>query len=142
MVKGQNTSAALRISWLVCLCVTLPARATVWLVTTNPDMTFTPADLSIRQGDAITFENRGGVHNVHADNNRFHCAVNCSTNTSPSATLWHVVVQFNLAGEFGYYCDQHGDTTTGMRGIVRVTESLYADGFESPVLADVIQSDP
>lgn len=114
-----------------------PAQATVWRVTANADLSFSPADITIRQGDAIEFRNGAGVHNVHEDNNRFHCAVNCSTNTSPSSSLWHVIVQFSTIGKFGYYCDQHGDTGSGMRGVIRVSEGLYADGFDAFGVADV-----
>jgi plastocyanin len=106
------------------------ADAATYVVTANADMTFTPGDLTIYQGDTIRFENGGGVHNVHADNNRFRCAVNCTTNNSPSDSAWHVTVQFNLLGTLGYYCDQHGDLVNGMRGSITVIDRVFVDGFD------------
>ena len=107
------------------------ARATVYVVTANPDMTFTPADITIYQGDAIRFENAGGLHNVHADDNRFICSLNCSTNNAPSELPWSVIVRFNQLGTIGYYCDQHGNTTSGMRGSVTVIDRVFVDGFDA-----------
>jgi len=118
------------------------AHAKTYVVTANEDMTFTPSDITIYQGDSIRFENAGGVHNVHADNNRFKCAVNCTTNNTPSATLWHVTVQFNLLGTLGYYCDEHGNTTSGMRGSVTTLDRIFVDDFDgvSPNAAGVPES--
>jgi plastocyanin len=107
-----------------------PVHATVYVVTANPDMTFTPPSITIYQGDAIRFENAGGVHNVHADDNRFECSVNCTTNNAPSDEPWSDVVRFTRAGTIGYYCDQHGNTMTGMRGSVTVLDRIFADGFD------------
>lgn len=115
---------------LAALALTPAARATVYAVTANPDLTFTPASITIRQGDSIRFSNAGGVHNVHADNNRFICSVNCTTDNAPSGDAWSDVVRFNQVGTFGYYCDQHGNTTSGMRGSITVLDSIFADGFD------------
>ena len=109
------------------------ASATVYVVTANEDMTFTPADITIHQGDAIRFENAGGVHNVHADDNRFICSLNCTTNNAPSDLPWSVVVRFDRLGTIGYFCDQHGNTTSGMRGSVTVIDRLFVDGFDTVV---------
>jgi plastocyanin len=106
------------------------ANATVYVVTANDDMTFTPADITIHQGDAIRFENAGGIHNVHADDNRFICSLNCTTNNAPSDQPWSVVVRFDRLGTIGYFCDQHGNTTSGMRGSVTVIDRVFVDGFE------------
>jgi plastocyanin len=106
------------------------ARATVYIVTANDDMTFTPASITIRQGDAIRFENAGGLHNVHADDNRFKCSLNCTTMNAPSDQPWSAIVRFNSTGTVGYYCDQHGNTTSGMRGEVIVLDNIFFDGFD------------
>ena len=108
------------------------ANATVYVVTANPDLTFTPASITIHQGDAIRFVNGGGVHNVHADDNRFICSLNCTTNNAPSDADWSVIVRFNQLGTIGYYCDQHGDTTSGMRGSITVIDRIFVDGFDPP----------
>lgn len=108
------------------------ARPAILMVTANPDTTFTPAIVTIHQGDSILFVNAGGVHNVHADNNRFICAVNCTTNNAPSPELWSATVRFNQVGTFGYFCDAHGDLTGGMRGTVIVLDRIFVDGFDIP----------
>jgi plastocyanin len=115
---------------LLAACAT--AQATVYVVTANPDLTFTPESITIYQGDAIRFVNGGGLHNVHADDNRFICALNCSTNNAPSDLPWSVVVRFNQLGTIGYYCDQHGDTESGMRGSITVIDRIFVDGFDTP----------
>ena len=43
---------------------------------------------------------------------------------------WQVSVRFNRLGTIGYYCDQHGDLTSGMRGAVTVIDRIFVDGFE------------
>ncbi len=114
----------------VALAFSIDARATVYVVTANPDMTFTPASVTLYQGDAIRFENAGGVHNVHADDDRFECSVNCTTNNAPSDQPWSATVRFTRVGTIGYYCDQHGNTMSGMRGSVTVLDRVFADGFD------------
>jgi plastocyanin len=106
------------------------AQARTVEVIANPDMTFTPATLTIHQYDRVVFRNGGGVHNVVADDNRFRCAVNCNTNTAPSALAWSAGVQFTQLGSIGYYCEQHGNTTSGMRGLIVVIDRIFVDGFD------------
>ena len=127
----RGSGAALASSFAALLfALATPAHATVYVVTANEDMTFTPADITIYQGDAIRFENAGGVHNVHADDDRFICSINCNTNNAPSDLPWSVIVRFNQLGTIGYFCDQHGDTQTGMRGSVTVIDRVFVDGFD------------
>jgi plastocyanin len=123
--KSASASAA----FLLAACAS--AHATVYVVTANPDMTFTPASITIYQGDAIRFENAGGVHNVHADDDRFICSINCTTNNAPSDANWSVVVRFNQIDTVGYYCDQHGNTMSGMRGSITVIDRVFVDGFDT-----------
>jgi plastocyanin len=107
------------------------AQARVHLVLAEPDMTFRPASITIYQGDSIRFMNYGGVHNVHADNNRFVCSINCTTNNAPSDLPWSVVVRFSQLGTFGYFCDQHGNPTSGMRGSITVIDGIFTDDFDT-----------
>lgn len=106
------------------------AQARTFEVIANPDMTFTPATLTIYQYDRVVFRNGGGLHNVVADDNSFRCAVNCNTNTSPSALAWSAGVRFTRLGSFGYFCEQHGDTNAGMRGLIVVIDRVFVDGFD------------
>ncbi len=105
--------------------------AAVHVVTANPDMTFTPATLTIHQYDIVRFVNGGGLHNVRADDGSFVCALDCNLHTAPSAQPWQVSRQFNRLGTLGYYCEQHGDTSSGMRGTIIVIDRVFVDGFDS-----------
>ena len=107
------------------------ARGSTYVVTANPDMTFTPASITIYQGDKIRFENAGGLHNLIADDGSFACGFNCNTNTAPSNRPWVYTIPFNSPGTFGYYCEQHGDLTSGMRGSVTVIDRIFVDGFDT-----------
>lgn len=121
------------VALMVASAIALPAAAAArtYEVIANPDMTFTPATLTIYQYDRVLFRNGGGLHNVVADDNSFRCAVNCNTNTAPSALAWSAGVQFTRLGSFGYFCEQHGDTTSGMRGLIVVIDRVFVDGFEA-----------
>ena len=107
-------------------------RAATYTVTANLDMTFTPASITIYQGDKIRFENAGGLHNLIADDGSFACGYNCNTNSAPSDRHWVYTIAFNQPGTFGYYCEQHGNLTSGMRGSVTVIDRVFVDGFDTP----------
>ncbi|MGA7296599.1 MAG: hypothetical protein WBW92_03680 [Rhodanobacteraceae bacterium] len=75
-------------------------------MTASTDRTFPagPArDLSGRQ--RIVHQWRGGLHKVHADDDRFICSLNCTTSNAPSTELWQALVHFDRLGTFGYYCE-------------------------------------
>jgi plastocyanin len=129
-VSWADTRAAA----LLLALAAAPAWPRTFEVTANPDMTFTPASLTIYQRDRVLFRNGGGLHNVVADDNSFRCAVNCNTNTAPSAAAWSAGVRFTRLGAFGYYCEQHGDVASGMRGLIVVIDRVFVDGFDALVL--------
>lgn len=122
---------ALRALVATFLFATVSANATVHVVTANSDLTFTPASLTIYQGDIVRFTNGGGLHNVRADDDSFICSVDCNLHHSPSATAWQVSVQIDRLGTIGYYCEQHGDLTSGMRGSITVIDRVFVDGFDT-----------
>ena len=128
---GAGWIARIRNAAAIAMGYCCTAQATIHVVTANPDLSFTPAAITIYQGDTIAFENAGGVHNVHADNNRFICSVNCTTNNAPNAAAWRADVQFRQLGTFGYYCEAHGDLTGGMRGSIIVIDRIFVDGFDA-----------
>jgi plastocyanin len=117
---------------MAAFAATNAANARTFEVVANPDMTFTPATLVIYQYDRVVFRNGGGLHNVVADDNRFRCSVNCNTNTAPSSQAWSSGLQFTRLGSIGYYCEQHGDTASGMRGLITVIDRVFVDAFEPP----------
>ncbi len=120
--------------WVSCSALifsTATAHAATYVVAANSDMTFTPATITIFQHDQITFVNSGGLHNVRADNNSFWCADDCSLHRAPSSKAWQDTITFDTLGTFGYFCEQHGDLTGGMRGtIVVIDEHIFGNGFD------------
>jgi plastocyanin len=86
---------------------------------------FSPRSLTIKRGDTVTFVNRGGFHNVVADDNSFRCASTCAPAGSgdPSSSEWSQTLTFNTAGNVPYYCTAHGGPGgIGMAGNIIVEE--------------------
>lgn len=108
-------------SRLVGLCAALPfcvavvavpaAGAADQTVNALPSEVFSPADVSIVQGENVTWNNGGGTHNVRFDDGSFEMPA------EPDDSAWSVQRTFNQVGNFTYYCEAH----SGMTGIVRVT---------------------
>jgi plastocyanin len=109
------------------------AQARTFVVTANEDMTFTPAQLTIFQGDIVRFVIGGARHNVRADDDSFICALDCNLHGAPSSQPWQVSRTFNRLGDIGYYCEQHGDLTSGMRGSIIVIDRVFIDGFDPAI---------
>jgi len=126
----------MRVLLLACALVAAHAQARSFTVTANADMTFSPAQIEIYQGDSIRFVNNGGLHNVRADDGSFTCALDCNLHNAPNSQPWQVSVRFNRLGTIGYYCDQHGDLTSGMRGSVTVIDRILVAGFEKVYLPE------
>jgi plastocyanin len=75
------------------------ARAAQWFVQTD-NVTFSPQLLTISAGDSVTFLNRGGYHNVVADDGSFRCAHGCDGDGkggsgNASSSLWIVTRIFS-----------------------------------------------
>ncbi|HET8942341.1 MAG TPA: plastocyanin/azurin family copper-binding protein [Rudaea sp.] len=86
---------------------------------------FSPATVNIDAGDTVVFVNKGGYHNVLADDGSFRCARGCdgdgnNGNGNVSNANWVASVVFPTAGEAGYFCEIHGSPGTGMFGTVIV----------------------
>ncbi len=77
---------------------------------------FTPKSVSIEVGESVTWTNQaGGFHNVVFDDGSF------AQPSDPDPSPWTVTRTFNAAGEFLYYCEQHGNKGgVGMAGKVVV----------------------
>jgi plastocyanin len=68
---------------------------------------YTPASVSLYQGETVTWTNAGGDHNVFFEDGSFNMP-------NPSSTsLWTVSRTFNTTGTFGYYCAFHGLSMSG-----------------------------
>jgi plastocyanin len=100
---------------LVALAVPVcPALAANTNVTVGSNF-FNAANVTITQGDTVTWTNTGGTHNVKFDDGSY-------TMPSPaSSALWSVNRTFNTTGTFRYYCQVHGGPGgVGMSGTVTV----------------------
>jgi plastocyanin len=98
-----------------------PALAANATVTATPGNAFTPQNAVIDQGDMVTWNNGGGLHNVHFDDNSFVMPA------SPSGAAWSVSRTFSAPGMFRYYCELHGGPNgAGMSGAVWVNGTGYA----------------
>lgn len=102
------------------------ASATAHLVNVGQPMnSFAPQTLTIAVGDTVTFVNKGGEHNVVADDNSFRCAMGCDGDGhggsgTPSSAPWTATVTFSTPGDVGYYCEIHGQPGAGMFGTIHV----------------------
>lgn len=90
---------------------------------------YAPQTITIQAGDAVTFINKGGFHNVVADDGTFRCSRGCDGdgmggNGSPSSANWVFTLKFPQAGRFGYFCEVHGAPRMGMFGTVIVQGPL------------------
>jgi plastocyanin len=97
-----------------------PALAANQTVTANSANQFTPASVTVNQGEIVTWNNTGGLHNVHFDDNSY------VQPPTPQVAPWTVSRTFNSPGSFRYYCEAHGGAGgLGMSGVVNVTGPGY-----------------
>jgi plastocyanin len=91
------------------------ATAEAQTVAAQPSDTFSPAEVTITQGESVTFSNNGGRHNVRFDGET-------TANPSPASTSsWSFQRPFGTVGDFRFYCEVHGGPGgSGMSGIVHV----------------------
>jgi len=102
------------------------ARADIFIVNVGGGgSVFNPQTISIRPGDTVAFVNKGGYHNVVADDGSFRCAHGCDHdghggNGAASSSSWIASVTFPHAGTIGYFCEIHGAPGEGMFGTINV----------------------
>jgi len=97
------------------------------------DKVFTPADVTILQGESVTWRNGGGSHNVRFDDSSFVMP------PAPDSTPWSVSRTFDTVGVFRYYCEAHGyPNGVDMSGAVYVQQAPTASlpGAPQSVFAD------
>jgi plastocyanin len=100
-----------------------PALANNQTVTVSSNV-FTSNAVTVFKGETVTWNNTGGTHNVHFDDNSYIMP------NPASSSLWTRSRTFNTPGTFRYYCDLHGDPGgIGMAGTVTVTAPT---GFARP----------
>ena len=100
---------------LVALAAPAPALAVNQTVTASGSNTFSPKNVTVDLGDTVTWNNTGGLHNVHFDDGSYVMPA------SPQGAPWTVQRTFAAAGTFKYYCEIHGGPNgLGMSGTVTV----------------------
>jgi plastocyanin len=108
---------------VLVVLLTAEVAAADQAVTAEPSNVFAPADVTISQGERVTWTNSGGTHDVHFEDGFEQPA-------DPSAPPWTVTRTFATAGLFPYYCTVH--VGSGMAGVVRVAALLPAPGVPAP----------
>lgn len=97
---------------------------------------FTPADITIDQGDTVRWVNISGFHNVVEDNNLF-------TSGLPSSANWVFDYVFDNPGDYQYYCEVHGAPgLIGMSGIVHVQAVTDVQEISGPIQFELHQNFP
>lgn len=117
---------SLLVSLLVCAAALAPLAAGAAIVNVGGNSNgFAPQSITINAGDSVTFVNKGGAHNVVADDGSFRCARGCDGdgrggNGNASSSNWIASVTFNTPGTIGYFCEVHGMPGQGMFGTITV----------------------
>lgn len=133
---------------LVCLVAAAgfcgAARANVFAVAVGgpAGLAFAPQTLTIAPGDTVVFVNKGGFHNVVADDGSFTCAVGCKGDAlghtgAPSSANWTFNLTFPKPGTIGYYCVIHGAPGQGMYGTILVQAPQPAATSVAPAIGTV-----
>ncbi|MBK6765010.1 MAG: hypothetical protein IPG71_01510 [bacterium] len=99
---------------LVVLCVASTAFATIHNVTVS-GLSFTPANITIQQGDTVRWTKGGGLHNVAEVT---ATPVFRSGNPTSSPFVYDFAFNAPLAGTYNYECEVH--FSVGMVGTVTV----------------------
>jgi len=86
---------------------------------------FSPKDITITQGDSVTWTNGGGVHDVTFEDGLF------KQPSPPSALIWTVSRTFDTPGTYLYYCSVH--RSLGMTGSVVVNAAAPTGSSGTPV---------
>ncbi len=92
--------------------------------TSTPSPSFVDKQVTIVQGESVTWNNAGGNHNVHFDDGSFDMPM------MPSSMMWSVSRTFQQTGTYGYRCELHGGS--GMSGTVVVNASGGGSPPSSP----------
>jgi plastocyanin len=88
---------------------------------------FAPRDVTINQGESVTWTNGGGTHNVVIEAEGLEQP---STEAPPGPPNWPVTHAFNTPGTFTYYCRPH--RSFGMTGTVTVNAAAPPPEGSSP----------
>jgi len=123
-----GAGACCRYATLICTALfaasATMARAANWPVDVGgAQLAYAPATLTVTAGDTVTFVNKGGFHNVVADDGSFRCAQGCDGSGGSgdaSSVAWSATVTLASPGTIGYHCEIHGAPGLGMFGSITV----------------------
>ncbi len=107
----------------------LPAAAKTWIVQAA-GMTFTPANLTISQGDSVKWVWVNGTHTVTSGP---PCTADGMFNAPLDNTHQTFILQFNNPGSVPYFCVFH--CSFGMTGTIMIERS---SGVDVPVSARTV----
>lgn len=111
------------------------------VVTTTSSFTFEPSNLTITQGDTVTFVNGdvgGFPHNVMATSGptTFRCANGCDGDGQGgdgdlAGNAWSATVTFPTSGQVVFFCQAHGDAQgNNMAGVINIVIPVELQSFE------------
>ena len=114
MVVGRRILLAVTALAGFALAV-VPALGDSKSVGTGPGNVFSPDTVTVNVGDTVTISNTSmGFHNVHWDDR-------ASAEEPASFAPWSTSRQFDTAGTYRFYCEQHGGPGgSGMSAVVTV----------------------
>ena len=78
---------------------------------------FTPADITINEGESVKWKFEEGMHNVNGNQNIFPANPESFRSGEPADAPYEYSHQFNIPGDYDYHCDPHAP---GMKGKVHV----------------------
>ncbi len=100
---------------------------TTHVVVLNP-MDFSPANLTIRQGDTVEWQNNGSIpHNVNGTTDAWPSNPEGFFSGPVASGPWTFSFTFHTVGEYGYHCELHGappPTPAGMFGTITVNSTV------------------
>jgi len=118
---------AIMLTVATSLALGVTARADTFVVNVGGSQppVFNPATIAVNVGDTVAFVNKGGFHNVVADDNSFRCALGCDGdgqggNGNVSSLNWVASITVAHVGTIGYFCEAHGQPGQGMFGTITV----------------------
>lgn len=99
----------------------VPALADNQTITTSGNR-FVPEEVAVKPGEKVTIHNGGmGFHDLN-------WADGAPGQPAESVSDWSTDRTFDTAGTYVFFCEVHGDATSGMRGRVHVNEAGTVPG--------------
>jgi plastocyanin len=126
MIRRCGFTILLALAVVSCGKVRTPTESgTAGFSITASDFMFSPANITVPSGSAVTWRNGGGFHNVTADDGSFQCSNGCNDqdgNGAPSSNSWSFSRTLTTPGVFHFHCAVHGAAGgVGMSGTITVT---------------------